>query len=256
MTEHRDSLLLLAERGERVGAELLIERVEAALAKEPVVNQTDHIDTTARRSWPLSWVNSHKWAYAVVAFASIILAAGALWLVSQESDSEIANPPTIPAPDADTELIQSWFTSWFSGDFETASDLIGEFPRGDHPAESVHQASMEAVVTVEGCRTVDTRDRLYSCVVTYTNFLFDAVGEAPYRDEMEIRVINDHLLRPFPYVDMGQNFMIARWSRFESEHGLTDVSPCKEYASPSTCTDFMHEHLEEFRSWYSQVYPG
>ncbi len=170
-----------------------------------------------------------------------------------ESTTTVA--PTDPNFDADVAFIELHLDTFFeSGDFEEAISHFGSNPRegdGTNVSEILYQAAIGADVSVSECALTD-RPRFYECTVSYSNMLFDAVGEPPIVVTIPFEVIREGLLRGFPDSYPGNNPVNAAWLRYEREAGLSGESSCKEWGSNSqSCPALQMEHLDAFVDWYA-----
>lgn len=104
MADFERKLTMLAERGNRVGVEDMIERVEAQLAEDPLV-----VVSKQRKGWKMSVKTDDKtnrrptgpprWTWAVVAFVAVIAIGGLYVALNDEDTGDAASPaPTTTAP--------------------------------------------------------------------------------------------------------------------------------------------------------------
>ena len=182
-------------------------------------------------------------------------------------------PDTLPIPtttvspvsaadvfEADVAFIELHMDTFFeSGDFETAIAHFGSNPRegdGTNVSEILYQAAIESDVTVTDCMLGD-RTRFYECTVSYSNMLFEAVGEPPLVTHLQFEVIRDGLLRTFGEQYPGNNPVSSEWLRFEQAMGLDEDSSCRDWGSNSiSCPKLQREHLDDFVAWWAENHSG
>ncbi len=272
MADINRKLAMLAERGTRVGAEEMIERIEADLAADPLVvvskqpkgiSMTKTHERSAEKP-PPSTGRNFGWAAAVFA---AVLAIGALFVVlsGDEPTEDVANSPVVPSAeqtqmDTDLGFIQSTLDSHYGGDWETSMEVMsGAFPPGVQGSQALYipeikyQGEIGGTVEILDCTAV-AEDRVYDCRVAYSNDLFEAVGEEAHVLEMQFRVLRDGYFQQFAQPLPVANPIRDRWFRFESESGLSSESTCLPWGSPSGCAEFQLSHLDEFAVWYAETY--
>ena len=152
----------LAERGTRVGSEEMIERVEAEMARDPVVvvgrrredvlmtKTEDRVETKERRGpGGLAW--------GLAAFIAVLLVGG-LFLFVDLNDEPLADnpPPATEAPETPVEetamtgveVVEAGMAAWFSGDAETVAELfevplVAEWTEEQVQGELAYQAQAD-----------------------------------------------------------------------------------------------------------------
>lgn len=224
---------------------------------------------------------------AAAAFAAVILLGAVIWATSaRQGQGDVADTPmtTAVAPTtagaaattsstaagtaadpqllaADIAFIELHMDTWFeSGDFELAGAQQGMPTRegdGAGVSEVLYQAAIDAEVSVTDCLPLD-ETRAYACTVTYSNMLFQALGEPPLVATVDFAIIRDGLMAPGPLLEqnVGDNHVTAAWLRFEREAGLATESSCRTFGSNSvSCPRLQREHLDEFVAWWRAVDP-
>jgi len=265
VADFETKLRWLSERGDPVGAEELIERIEADLAGDPLVVVTKRREGTlmtktrqpAKTGQPTRYRGA---AWAVAAFVAV-LAVGALYLAFSNTGDQVADtppPPTTVAPDVETltdlEVIQAGVEALYSGDAERAVELFG-IEDGDDEAqkrlddlirrEAAFQAAIGGRLPVD-CTEEVNAPGVFTCNVPYENAITDAVGGEspgwPYRVVVQGGVITEfgiphHIEQGFTHeFEMGDHmgavtsFLIGEVEG--SEGCLSHSSPDDPFSSP------------------------
>lgn len=124
MADFETKLRWLSERGDPVGAEELIERIEADLAGDPLVvvakRREGTLMTTTQQPPNTDQPKRYRGpAWAVAAFVAVLGVAAVLVLVFAGDESEIAGAPDDPVATA-TAFVEAYTT----GDMETAAAYL------------------------------------------------------------------------------------------------------------------------------------
>lgn len=286
MADFESRLRWLSERGNPVGTEELIERIEADLAGDPLVvvakRREETLMTKTQRSpttRPLSRLKGPAWA--VAAFVAV-LAVGALYVFLSDGDQVADNPPpTTAAPDVETltdlEVIQTGVEALYSGDAERAVELF-EIEDGDDEAqirdddlirrEAAYQAAIGGRLTLNCTEEVNTPG-MFACNVPYHNALTDAVGYVDSPGDSINVVVQDgvitqfglpgHLVQGVAHEFPEHNSLLRTVVSFlrEEVEGSEDCwdDPTSLWAVIRTpeCTRLIMDHLDEWAAWCGQI---
>ena len=284
MADFESKLRWLSERGNPVGAEELIERIETDLAGDPLVVLNRRREGTLMTKKQQTPTNSQPGRYrgpawAVAAFVAV-LAVGALYVVFLNDGDRVADnpPPTAVAPDVETftdlEVIQAGVEALYSGDAERAVELFG-IEDGDDEAqirdddlirrEAAYQAAIGGRLTLNCTEDVNTPGR-FTCNVPYHNALTDAVGYVNSPGDFIHVVVQDgvitqfglwsHLVQGFAHEFPEHNSLLRTVVSFlreevEGSEGCWD-DPTTLWAVIRTpeCTRLIMDHLDEWAAWY------
>ena len=141
MADFETKLRWLSERGDPVGAEEMIERIEAELAGDPLVvvkrRREGTTMTKTRQSPTTHQPRRHRGpAWALAAFA-VILAVGGLYFAFSGDDGQVANQTTLPTPTTvpttgpnPTQLTQEVYKPLTPGTYFIDADGEPPTPRG------------------------------------------------------------------------------------------------------------------------------
>ncbi|MEX2251595.1 MAG: hypothetical protein WD895_05935 [Acidimicrobiia bacterium] len=287
MAEFETKLRWLSERGNPVGAEELIERIEADLAGDPLVvvakRREGTLMTKTQQSPTTSQPSRYRGpAWALAAFVAVLAVAAAFFAFAGD-DSQVAdNPPPPPtvAPDVETmtdlEVIEAGVAAFYSGDAERVVDLfdiaafrvIGEGyledPEGYDPIldeagirrETAYQAAIGGRLTLN-C-TEGITPGVFTCKMPYHNALTDAVGyvdspsDSPW-DNPRV-VVHDGVITEF-YVPEHE-FLRAAVGRFLTDQQVDGYEDCVEagrLVRTPECANVIMAHLDDWAAWCGRI---
>ena len=281
MTDFETKLRWLSERGNPVGAEELIERIEADLAGDPLVVVTKRREGTLVTKTQQTPRNTQRGPYrgsawAVAAFAAV-LAVGALFVVLFNAGDQVADtppPPTTLGPDVETmtdlEVIEAGVQALYSGDAERAVELFG-LEDGDDEAQTRHddlirqEAAFQAIV--DGRLTLNCTEEgpgMFSCNVPYRNALTDEMGYVDSPGDPFDVVVQDGVITQFArwkkhvqgitHEFPWHNYAMVPFLREEVEgsEGCWDHSNPNDWMVMRTpeCARLIMDHLDEWAAWY------
>lgn len=259
MADLQTKLRWLAERGNPVGAEELIERIEAELAGDPLVvvakrregtlmTKTQPPPTTQQPS------RSRGPTWAVAAFVAV-LAAGVLYLAFSNDEEPVADvppPPTTVAPDVETmtdlEVIEAGVAAFYGGDAQRAVELFDLADRTDDEIrdEAAYQAAIDGRLTLE-CRQASTPGQSFSCRVPYHNALTDAIGYVDSGDTNRV-VVEDGVITEFGFPE--HSFIVVEIGVFLAMEGRFDgYEDCNFGPFPESCAAIQLENLDSWLEW-------
>ena len=263
MADFETKLRWLSERGNPVGAEELIERIEADLAGDPLVVVTKRREGKPMTKTQLSPRTKQPGRYkgpawGVAAFVAV-LAVAAFYIALAGDDEQVADTPTTTvAPDVETmtdlETIEAGVAAFYSGDAERAAELF-ELPDRDDDeirGEAAYQAAIGGRSTLD-CQAQDTPGA-FTCNTPYHNAMTDAIGYVDSGDTSRF-VVEDGLITEFAFpehtfivVEMG-TFLIME-GRFEG-YGDCGVGPF-----PESCANIQLENLDAWVQWRQNLEPA
>lgn len=259
MTDLQTKLRWLSERGVPVGAEELIERIEAELAGDPLVvvekrregptmTKTQHPPTTKQPN------RNRGPAWAVAAFVVIVAVAGLYFAFSGDSnEGEVAAtppPPTTAAPDVETttglETIRAAVAAYYSGDGEGAAELFDLSDRSDDQIrqDSAYQAAIGGRLTLN---CTGGEGGVFTCRVPYHNAITDAIGFVDQGDTNRV-VVEDGVITEFGFPEhswivLSMGAFLALEDRFEG------YGPCGFGPFPESCATIQMENLDDWVEW-------
>jgi len=266
VADFETKLRWLSERGNPVGAEELIERIEAELAGDPLVvvakrregtlmTKTQQSPTTNQPS------RSRGPAWAVATFVAILAVAG-LYLAFAGAGDEVADtppPPTTVAPDVETmtdlEIIEAGVDALYSGDADRAVELF-ELPGDDDDwirREAAYQAAIGGRLTL-AC-TKQVTPGVFTCHVPYQNAITDAINYRDGGDTIRV-VVEGGVIREFNFPE--HTGLLAQIAAFLHDEGnpacareFFDLFP-EEGAGPPTadCANLILDNLDDWAAWY------
>jgi hypothetical protein len=211
-------LELISKRGTPVGAEELIERIEAQLGGDPLV-----VVTQRRKGAPMTKTDQpvttkspgpgRGLVWALAAFVAVLAVAG-IYLATADEDGQVAEPtpttvaqptPTTAAPVetmTDVETLEAGVAALYSGDGETAAELF-ELASAEEPFTDEEIAAQAEYLGASGGRlTLNCNDSAASgdpfrCVVRHENALSDAIGYVDPGESFVMMVRNGKIVE-FP----------------------------------------------------------
>lgn len=162
-------LQMLAERGTRVGVEEMISRVEAEMARDPVVvvgkrREGILMTKTDERVEEKRAGIGRGLGWAVAAFIAVLAVAG-VYLAVGGGDGEVVDQPPSPTvveetPEVeamtDVEIVEAGLAAWFSGDAATVAvlfdvPLVSEWTEEEVEGELAYQALADDRVEILEC---------------------------------------------------------------------------------------------------------
>jgi hypothetical protein len=272
MADFETKLRWLSERGNPVGAEELIELIEAELAGDPLVVPAKRREgttlTKTQQSPPTYQWNRYRGpAWAVAAFVAVLAVAGIFLALSGDSEQgEVADtppPPTTPAPAetmTDLEIIGSGVDALYSGEVERAVELF-ELQDGDDDQirqEAAYQAAIggrltlnctEVLVLAPGGELLNTPG-VFTCNVPYHNAITDAVGYVDSPGDTNRVVVSDGVITEFAIPEHG--FLLNEVGIFLEEQ-VEGYEGCVDDLRTPECASLIVDHLDEWAAWCGQI---
>lgn len=160
--------------------------------------------------------------------------------------SQVSQDPAI-------ELIDEYGEAFFTGDHETALDILGWDPENSlgFINWSEYEAAIGAETSVE-CELRAESDGVYDCLVYYSNSLFEAVDEPPVAKPWQGRVQGE-LIEVRSYDNSNQ--VEDSWIVWLQETGSAASSECQINTAPTAdCARFQLANLDEWADWYLETY--
>lgn len=265
MADFETNLRWLSERGNPVGAEELIERIEADLAGDPLVIVAKREGTlmTKTQQAPKTSQSSRSkgFAWAVAASVAVVAAAAGLFLALSGDRDEVADAPppsTTVAPDVETmtdlEVIEAGVAAVYSGDAERAVELFELSDRDDDEirGEAAYQAAIGGRLTLD-CQAQDTPGVL-SCRTPYHNAMTDAIGFGDSGDTSRI-VVEDGLITEFAFPQ--HTFIAVEMGTFLATEGSFEgYGDCAFGPFPESCATIQLENLDAWVEWRQNLEPA
>jgi hypothetical protein len=252
----------LSLRGTPVGAEELIERIEAELAGDPLVVVTKQregvpMTKTDQRVTTKGPGTGRGLVWAAAAFVAI-LTVGGLFIAFSGDDSEVVDPATVPttAPETQTmtdlEIVEAGVAALYSGDAETAAEL---FELESHTDDQIRElAAYQAAIDgrLDLLCTEGSTAGTFNCTIPYHNAMTDALGTVDRGDTIQV-VVSDGQIRQFAFPV--HSWMILSMATFLSLEGRFDAyESCVEGAYsesiPASCASVEVENLDSWAEWY------
>jgi hypothetical protein len=274
VSEFETNLRWLSERGEPVGAEELIERIEADLAGDPLVvvaKRREGTIMTKNQQRPTDR-KSNRYrgpAWGVAVFAAVLAVAGLYFAFSNDSGEVADNPPppTTVAPDVETltdlEIIEAGVAALYSGDADRAAELfeLEASPSDDDPpltdeqvrAVAVYQKAIGGRLTLN-CTELQTPGE-FSCRVPYHNALTDAIFFTDFGDTNRV-VVKDGVITTFAFPEHSE-MLVSMTSYLARELGGEVPEECRHWYSPFTenCVAIQLENLDGWAAFYKEEWP-
>jgi hypothetical protein len=234
MADFEKKLMRLSERGNPVGAEELIERIEAEMAGNPLVVVSKRREGTIMTKTQTpgtaepSRLKGPVWAVAI--FVAILAAAG-LYLAFIDNGEDVIDTENM----TDLEIIEAGVEALYSGNAERAVELFG-LADGDDEAqqrfddlirqEAAFQEIVGGRLTLSCTEKVDTPG-MFACDVPYHNALTDETGYVDSPGDPFDVVVQDGVITQF-----------ARWKKHVQ--GIAHEFPWHNYAM----VPFLREEVE------------
>ncbi len=266
MADFETKLRWLSERGNPVGAEELIERIEAEMAGDPLVvvakRREGTIMSKTRQSPNISRLGRYKGpAWGLAALVVILAVAGLYYAFSGDTDQVADNPspPTTVAPDVETmtdlEVIEAGVAALYSGNADRAVELF-ELPAPDDEGVrswSAFQAAVDGRLTLD-CVEGNTRG-IFSCLMLYHNVWTDAIGWVDSPGDATTVVVSNGVITTFDmpvhsFIHRGvEEFLIEEGALFLSAAELDLVSNCVLCSMNAEVAKLAVEYLDEWAAW-------
>ena len=257
MADFETKLRWLSERGNPVGAEELIERIEAEMAGDPLVVVAKRREGTAMTKTQQSPRTNRPSRYPAWAAFVAILAVAGLYFAFAGDDSQVADnppPPTTVGPDAETmtdlEIIEAGVAAVYSGAAERAVELFELPDRNDAGirVEAAYQAAIGGRLTLN-CS--GGAGGIFQCNTPYQNAMTDAIGEVDSPGDSVLVVVEDGEITAFAFpvhTDLlaGMGTFLAMEGRFDNyEHCVGDTGAL----FPESCAIIQTENLDAWVEW-------
>jgi hypothetical protein len=243
VADFETKLRWLSERGDPIGPDELIERIEAELAGNPLVVMSDRQDETPvvgtqKRPIGNRRNRSTRFAWGVALVAIVVTVAG-LNLVLAGNRNPLADDPavsTLVTPDGgtttDLEVIGAGVDALYSGDADRAVELF-ELPAPYDDdwlrAEAAYQAAIGGRLAPD-CTPLENPG-VFSCLVPYQNAFTDAIGwiDSP-GDLVRVTVVGGVITEfAFPvhaFLEGGLTGFLAETGSGDSECGFQHSTEC------------------------------
>jgi hypothetical protein len=270
VADFETNLRWLSERGNPVGAEELIERIEAEMAGDPLVVVNKRREGTIMSKTQQSPTTNRPKRYrgpawGVAVFVAILAVAGLYFAFADDTDVVADNPPppTTMAPDVETmtdlEVIEAGVAALYSGDAEHAVELF-ELQDGDDDQirqEAAYQAAIGGRLTLN-CTEVSTPG-VFTCNVPYHNGVTDAVGYVDSPGDTNRVVVQDGVITEFAIPE--HEFLLYEVGNFldeqvEGQEGcVDDLTPPggRFLLRTPECANLIMDHLDEWADWCGQI---
>jgi hypothetical protein len=262
---------MLSERGHPVGAEELIERIEAELAGDPLIVATKRREglLMTKTEQETSTSPPGRWraiGWAVAAFVVVVAVSVVFLALSTGGDRVADNPttlnttttPTTAAPEAQApttlEVIEAGVAAFYSGDGDRAAELFELRDRTDAQIreEAAYQAAIGGRLTLS-CIEAQLPSE-YICQTPYANALTDAIGYNDSGDTNRV-VVEDGVITSFGFPE--HTFIVAQIGTFLAIEGRFEgYEPCLFGPFPESCATIQIENLDAWSSWRKTVQPA
>ena len=264
MADFETKLRWLSERGNPVGAEELIERIEADLAGDPLVvvakRREGTLMTKTQETRPTNQPSRYRGpAWAAGAFVVIVGCVAVLFLAFAGDDTQVAEPTqTTVAPDvetmADLEVIEAGVAAFYSGDAERAVESFELPDRTDDQirAEAAYQAAIGGRLTLN-C-TENTHGGVFACHTPYHNALTDAIGYVDGGDTNRV-VVEDGVITEFGFPE--HTWLVVSMGTFLATEGRFEgYEDCGFGPFPESCATSQLENLDAWAEWRENFEPA
>lgn len=257
MADFETKLRWLSERGDPIGPDELIKRIEAELAGNPLVVMSDRQDETPvvgtqKRPVGNRRNRSPRFAWGVALVAIVVTVAG-LNLILAGNRNPLADDPavsTLVTPGGgtttDLEVIEAGVEALYSGDADRAVELF-ELPAPHDDdwirTESAYQAAIGGRLALD-CTPLEPPGA-FSCRVPYQNALTDSIGwvDSP-GDEVRVSVV-DGVITEFAFPV--HSFLEEGLAGFLVETGSGD--PGCGFQHSTECALVIMGDLDAWASW-------
>jgi hypothetical protein len=275
VADFESKLRWLSERGNPVGAEELIERIEADLAGDPLVviakRREGTLMTKTRQPQETGQASRFRGpAWAVAAFVAI-LAVAALYLAFVDDDDQVAEPtpttviepnPTTVTPDVETmtdlETIEAGVAAFYSGDAERAVELFELPDRTDDEIrqEAAYQAAIDGRLSLNCTESTPGK---FNCSMPYHNAITDVAGDwfgpNPLNGEDRIEVVvEDGVITEFSFPEHPA-INLHLGSFLATEGRLDGYEDCAFGPLSESCAAIQLENLDAWAEWSETMEP-
>jgi hypothetical protein len=241
MADFQTKLQWLSERGNPVGAEELIERIEAELAGDPLVVVTKRREgrPMTKTQQPPTTNQPRRYrgpAWAVAAFVAVLAVAG-IYLAFTGDEPDIAGSPDDPvamsaafveayttgdsdtaaamlAPDAHFQYVRLADTGSFSGDFsDLGVDGLSLIARFD---EAVGMTWLPGPCELQGSTTAGSN---VVCPYDFHGFHSEERGLGPYSGSVyRIRILDGKITSfiDIPHAEDEEAWTVENWDAFNT----------------------------------------
>lgn len=257
MADFETKLRWLSERGDPIGPDELIQRIEAELAGNPLVVIPDRqveppVVGTHKRPVGNRRNRSPRFAWGV-ALVAIVLTVAGLNLVLAGNRNPVADDPTVSTLDApdggkltDLGVIGAGVDALYSGDADRAVELFELPPPHDDDwirTESAYQAAIGGRLGLD-CTPLENPG-VFSCVVPYHNAFTDAIGHVDLPgDTVRVSVVGGVITEfAFPV----HSFLEDGWAEFLAETGSGNPECGSEHSID--CALVVMGHLDTWAAW-------
>lgn len=264
MADFTNKLHQLSERGTPVGAEELIERIEAELAGDPLVVATKRREGVfmTKTDQPVTTKGpgpGRGLAWAAVVFVAILAVAGLYFALSGD-DSQVVDQTTVPTPTtvlepepeamSDGEIIEAGAAAVYSGDAATAAGLFDlAHPNDEEIAtEAAYQEAIGGHVDLD-CTEPGTSGDAFDCIYRYGNSLTDAIGFVDPGETFKVRVSDGQIVEfAFPahhWALQSMGSFLALEGSYDGYDKCIDTGPFN-----TLCAAIQLENVEAWADWF------
>ncbi|MGH8948783.1 MAG: hypothetical protein ACRDXF_07985, partial [Acidimicrobiia bacterium] len=243
MADFTKKLQQLSVRGTPVGAEELIERIEAQLGGDPLVVATKRREGVfmTKTDQPVTTKSpgpGRGLAWAVAAF--VVLTVGGLYFAFSGDDGQVVDQTTVPTPTtvlapepeamSDGEIIEAGAAAVYSGDAATAARLFDLAYLNDEEiaTEAAYQEAIGGQVELD-CTEPGTSGDAFDCIYRYGNSLTDAIGFVDPGETSQVRVSDGQIVEfAFPahhLVLLSMGSFLALEGSFDGYEACMDSGP-------------------------------
>ena len=266
MADFETKLRWLSERGNPVGAEELIDRIEADLAEDPIVvvgrRREGTIVTKTRRSPRTSTPSRYRGpAWAGKAFVAVLAVATVYLAFSGDGDQVADTPPptTTVAPEVETvtdlEVIEAGVSALYSGDADRAI-VFFELPDRDDDQirrEAAYQAAIGGGLNLN-CTEGFAPD-VFTCNMPYHNALTDAIGYVDSPGDTARVAVQDGVITEFHVPE--HEFLRSEVGGFLADQQIDGYEDCVEAGGrlvrTAECANVIMAHLDEWTAWCGRI---
>ena len=261
MADFETKLRWLGERGNPVGAEELIERIEADLAGDPLVVVAKRREGTlmTKTQQPPTTNQPGRFrgaAWAIAAFVAVLTVAGLYLAFSGDEEDPVADstppPTTLAETTTDLETIEAAVAAFYSGDAQGATELFEVPDRTDDEIreEAAYQAAIGGQLTLN---CTGGEGGVFSCNTPYHNAMTDAIDYRDVGDTNRV-VVEDGVITEFGFPE--HSFMVVQMGSFLAMEGLlASYENCLFGPFPESCATIQLENLDSWVEWRQTLEP-
>ncbi len=271
MADFETKLLWLSERGNPVGAEELIERIEAEMAGDPlvVVSKRREGKPMTKTQQPPTIKPRNRYrrpSLGVAAFAIILAVVGIYYFAFLGVDNNVADTQPVPPQETmtDREVIEAGVAAVYSGDTVRAAELF-ELEASSYPDQHpLSDQEIGAVATYQkaigGRLTVDCTEGQtpgeFTCRVPYHNAMTDAIGFTDGGDTNRV-VVKDGVITTFGFPEHS-GMLVSMAAYLARELGGELPEECHHLFSPfsETCAAIQLENVDGWAAFHQTEWPG